>query len=213
VPRPRLQSRGVRGLAIAMLAAIVGGCGVFPKRLPEREQGRRTISEGYSLLYFAVSEQKWADKVLLVKFESADLERVVTRIAKYAAALKPRLEDLAKRYPAIHLEPPPPTEVEQRARRAQYHERLRDMLGASGRDFEREMLLTQYASLDELRHLAAVMVEVETGENRRTFWKEVQTEFDAEYGGVLDLLRRRHFRTEPGRVSRERRRGETGSAP
>jgi len=192
------MSRRLAVLSVALLAC--SACALRSRPAPERELGRRTISEGYSLLYFAVSEQKWSDKILLVKLESDELDKVITRIAKYAGALKPRLEDLAQRYPAIRLEPPPPTEIEQRARKAQYHERLKDVLARSGRDFERELLLLQYCSLDELRHLAAVMVDEETETNRRTFWREVRTEFDEEYAQVVGLLQRRHFRSRPGRA-------------
>jgi hypothetical protein len=192
----------MRRVAAPVIAVLVGGCSPRTKPVPDREEGRRTISEGYSLLYFATGEQKWADKVLLVKFESEELKRLVTRIAKYAGDLRGRLEDLAKRYPAIHLEPPPPTELEQRARRAQYHERLKDMLLESGPEFERDMLLTQYCSLDELRHLASVMGEIETDANRRAFWQEVQREFDEEYRQVVGILQHRHFRGASKRAAR-----------
>jgi len=188
--RPARASCAVLPLVTALLCSCST---TTSKPLPEYQGGKRTISEGYSLLYFAVSEEKWTDKILLVKFESDDLERVIHRISKYAAQLKVELEDLARRYPAIRLEPPPPSEIEQRARHAQTDEQTKSLLSESGKKFERDLLLAQLAVLDQLRSLAAVMIEAETDANRRAFWNEVHDEFEAQYREVVRLLEREHF--------------------
>jgi hypothetical protein len=194
---------GMPRLPIVLVVLAIAGCGLRQKPLPERDAGRRTISEGYSILYYAVSEQKWLSKILLLKPKSDALKRLVERTSKYSGELQGKLEELAKQYPAIHLGPPPPSEIEQRARQSEYKEQLKEILfGTSGRESERLLLLSQYTVLDQLRHLARVMVEAETEANRRAFWKGVQDEFEEEHRQVVDLLEREFARGQPSRVSR-----------
>src|SRR5207247_1361473 len=66
--------------------------------------------------------RRWLDKIAFVEAKPEDVRRLVARIAKNASEVRTKLEDLVKRYPAIHLEPPPPAEIEQRARESQYKE-------------------------------------------------------------------------------------------
>ena len=181
-------------VSVLLVCAVLAGCAFRSHEVPERAGGRRTISEGYSLLHYAVSEQRWLDEAVLVKRKSEPVSRIVERIAKNARDLEGKLEDMAKRYPAIHLEPPPPSEIEQRARQAQYKGQLKRMLLAEQAEFERQLLLSQHDVLDLLRHLAGVMVEAETDANRRSFWTDVQREFEDEYRDVTRLLEREHFR-------------------
>ena len=186
---------GMQRLLALAAAALVAGCALRGKAPGENEAGRRTISEGYSILYYAVSEQRWLDKVLLVKPKSDEATHVIGRISRHAGEVRTKLEDLAKRYPAIHLEPPPPGEIEQRARQSQYKQELKEMYLAAGDDFERRLFLSQYGVLDQLRHLAGVMADAETDANRRAFWNAERTEYEAEYREVAAALARTSCRT------------------
>jgi nicotinamide riboside kinase len=83
--------------------------------------------------------------------------------------------------------------MERRKRDSVNIERLKDLLGETGKHFERLLLLSQSGAHNQTRHLARVMVEAETREDRKAFWQEVQRQFDENYQNVVELLESEYF--------------------
>lgn len=67
------------------------------------------------------------------------------------------------------------------------------LAGKSGVEFEREALLMFYNALNEQRHLAGVMLGLETDPGLRKFLETTQAQLDARYARVGSLLNRRYF--------------------
>jgi hypothetical protein len=67
------------------------------------------------------------------------------------------------------------------------------VIGKTGIEFERTALLMFYDSLNEQRHLAGVMVGLETAPGLRKFLETTQSQLDARYAKVGALLNRRYF--------------------
>jgi len=70
---------------------------------------------------------------------------------------------------------------------------LAPLVGKSGTTFEREALLTFYDSLNEQRHLTAVMLHLETSPGLKKFLEKTHTELEQRHAKVGALLERRYF--------------------
>lgn len=185
-------ARRARNHGLVLVALSAAACAAV-QQPATHAPGHRTIAEGYGLLYGITSQQKGLKKLLWMKLESDPLDRVISDIADYAGELSGQLEDMASRYPAltVHEQFLPPVEV--KARRS-IADALQDtFLSTSGREFARELLLNQRSTLQQEQHLAKVMVEIETADERRAFWRRV----DERFGGLRDeletLLRNEYF--------------------
>lgn len=179
----------------AVLLAILatGGCGASKQVQPLRTDGHRTIAEGYSLLYAIASQQKDLKKLLLMKVESDPVDEVISQIADYTGQLVSELEDMARRYPALTIETQFLPEVEAKTRESISAQAQDTLLAAKGKAFERELLLRQLSALEQEHHMAKVMVQLETADERRTFWTRTEKRLGELYRQVKDLLERQYF--------------------
>lgn len=166
---------------LPLIALWLAGCGSLSnpigaaaKTEPERisHTGNATLdrlNQGYSLLYQAVSTMKLAHTVLLVKSESTRTERVVTDITDYAGTMTDRLAALPAAYPNLRIDLQPLPEIERRTQVAIVKDRLisfAPVVGRSGADFERSLLLTLVGALHQISSLCRVMAEQEPNPDR-----------------------------------------------
>jgi hypothetical protein len=181
-------------LCALMLAGSLSGCTILGKPEPAPpEPDYPTVNEGYNLLYEVVSTQKFTDKLLLIKIESDAVDAVISELSEDAARMEAQLQEIAREDPTLDLEREILPEVERRKRDSVQMERLKDLLGGTGKRFERLLLLTQSGALNQTRHLARVVVETEAREDRKAFWREVQRQFDENYRNVVELLESEYF--------------------
>lgn len=146
------------------------------------------------MLYERASQLKDVDKLLLVKNTSDEVERLIRRIAAWGKELKDELESLTSGYPAIDLRDNGLPEVEKRTRESMADERRKQFLplvGESGGEFERLLLLDQLSALDQQRHMAATMTELETSSERKAFLDKVRRRYEALFDDAQKLVRQR----------------------
>lgn len=185
-------------LAVLMLAAppaepawaAVGG--------KDREAEKvRALSNGYAQLYRTVSGLKHLDKALFVKkFESDKFEAMVEALSDYAGDLSDQLEKLAKDYPSLNLEDTGLPEVELKKRRAVVKDRLEDMapiVGKSGVEFERTLLVSVIGPVNNMRFLAEVLYEEEKDARRKAFLVRTREKLDGLFNRMIALLERDYF--------------------
>lgn len=191
-PEPRYPRR--QTLVAALLALAVASCSSStPQKAPPVTDGHRTIAEGYSLLYGITSQQKDLKKLLVIKTESDAVDKVISELADYAAALNVQLEDMVRRYPALTVETQFLPDVEVKARESVASATSKELLASEGKDFERRLLLKQLSALEQERHIAKVMVNLETAGERKTFWENTEHGFGELYAKVENLLERQYF--------------------
>ncbi|TAH39740.1 MAG: hypothetical protein EYC70_02840 [Planctomycetota bacterium] len=182
--------------SLLLLPLLLGSCAVA---IPEADAPTRPglpspRLQGYILLHQTVKGMKHSDELLLVKFESDATEKVIDDIADSASEVEERLERIAESEPSLDLDLDILPEVMTAAQDSAMKERLKDLLTERGKEFERLLLLTQSGALNQARHLARVMVEVEEdNEARQAFWKDVQRIFDEHYREIVDLLEAQYF--------------------
>ena len=180
---------------ILLIAIAVGmsACSATKQQPVPVTDGHRTVAEGYSLLYGITSQQKNLKKLLSVKFESDAVDDVISEVADYTGELSAQLEDMTRRYPALTVDKQFLPVVEVKTREAISQETTAEFKSTKGKDFERRLLLNQLTSLGQEKNMAKVMVELETADERRDFWRKTQQRFETLHGKVWRLLSERYF--------------------
>lgn len=188
----------------ALRAALVAAA-VFVPAIPSAASGDPAASERlrelnyeYAKLYKAVSGLRFLDELLLVKFESDDVEKLVKQIAAFGSRTRSELEDLAKANPGVSFEEDGRTALSRESSKRQKHDRMKafaPLTGASGADFERMLLLGQSSVLYQLRFRVEVMADAETSPARARYLRKLKTDLDRMYVETVKLLDRKYFKT------------------
>lgn len=186
------MTSAARFLATLLVALSAASCSTSQPPLPPPDD-HRVITEGYSLLYKITAEQREMKKLLLIKIESDPVDRVISEIAEYTDKVHADLEDMARRYPAIMVEPEFLPAVEVKTRESISSATSDALLSRSGKEFERLLLLKQMTALEQERHMSKVMAEIETADERRAFWRRLQKGFGELESEVEQLLEERYF--------------------
>src|SRR5688572_28565160 len=141
----------MKALALSWLLFLASVANAAPEQQAAADQKQRLLNEGYSLLYDIVSKQGLAEKILLIKFESKEVKAVIMGIADAAERIQKDLDEMAKKDPRVDLKLQPLPLMEVETRKSANFERVKDLLGKSGKEFERLLLLTQSSVLNSER--------------------------------------------------------------
>jgi hypothetical protein len=183
-----------RAATAILLAGGIASCSSVAEQAAPVPESPALVSQGYTLMYDTVGQLKFTDELLLIKVEDDKVDAIVGEVSGYAAELEGELEELSERDSVVRLDLKLLPEIELRKRESVAGERLPDLLGESGPAFERLLLLTQSGALNQSRHLARVMVDLEEDPARKAFWINVQTRFDDLYARLVELLEARYFK-------------------
>lgn len=201
-----MMSGYVRSSFIICVVAITVGCGESNNRMtpvhpvkstsdPEDVKNQE-LSYGYGQMYKTASGLKHLKKMLHVKVESGKVSTLIEDIAGYADKLAGQLEKLDREYPGLRIDDPGLPEVETKRRKAVVWDQvfiMAPIVGKTGKDFERTLLLSQAGVLNNVRFLAEVIKDSEKSDQRKTFLAEAKTRLDDLYQRVVKLLEQEYF--------------------
>ena len=161
-------------LACGALLTVLGCAGAqapTPARAPVRS------GHGYALLHSLLKQESQVSKLLVIKSERKPLERTIDDISTTSAKAVEYLEELADAAPPIDLSDTGLPGDEVRAREAIAARRQKELLAASGRELELELLLSQNEALVYGAGLADALSRSEPNEARLAFvrglWKDL----------------------------------------
>jgi hypothetical protein len=185
-------------VAGALWLALAGCSHLSDTRQPpsDKHAPRTQLSIGYSLLYQeadGIPKLKW---LLMFKDKPEEMGRLTNELISYYQQLADTLRRLSKQFPAMRIDMTPMSQIEADARKGLGADQAKDfapLIGKSGIDFEREALLMFYDALNEQRHLAGVMVELEPDPALKEFLETTKAQLDERYAKVGALLNRRYF--------------------
>jgi len=187
-----------RTACLCLLAGLAAGCAhVDHAKAPGLNAQRRTLSEGYSLLYQEAGALDRSELMLYVKVESDAMDKVVSAIADVGGKMKKDLERIAHDYPGVRIDLDPLPEMEKRKRAAIAKDRTRyfaPVVGHGGREYERTVLLGYSNGLNHERHLCQVMAEAEPDESLKKFLLDAEKRYDGLYDRVNQLLEKEYFK-------------------
>jgi hypothetical protein len=158
---------------------------------PGKNAPRAQLSIGYTLLYQeadGIPKLKW---ILMFKDKPEEMGRVTHDLISYYQQLADTMRRLATQFPGMRIDVAAMSEIESDERKAIGDDLAKDLApltGKTGVDFEREVLLMFYNSLNEQRHLVGVMVGLEPDPALKKFLETTKAELEARYAKVGALL-------------------------
>lgn len=146
-------------------------------------------NNAFALLTDLLNDEKNLSKILLIKFESPEVDRLVTDISRTADEGAHLLKSFSKNDPALmqtKLDLPP---GEAATRDAIAKTKRQQLLHTKGKEFEFELLLTQVQALNYGAQLAAVIAAHEPQPERAQQFSNLSARFKNLYVEVITLLR------------------------
>lgn len=188
-----------------LLAGLAAGCANVEKvsRHPDASKQRRVLNEGYSMLYKDAGNLDLGELILYVKVESEAVHKVVTAVAEVGGQMKKDLERIAKDHSGVRIDLDPLPEMEKRKRAAISKDRARyfaPVIGHSGREYERTVLIGYANGLNHERHLCQVMAEAEPDASLKKFLLDAEKRYDDLYDRVTELLEKEYFKDPNGKT-------------
>jgi hypothetical protein len=157
---------------------------------PSRTQEARASSgHGYALLYGLLDQERQVSKLLVIKGERDQLETIIQAIAETCGEAHARLEKLGKADPGLDLVDTGLPSEEVRTREAIAATRRDQLLAASGRELELQLLLSQNEALTYIAHLADTLSRSESDPARAAFVRELWKDVTRLQEDVLALVR------------------------
>lgn len=196
---------GARSCVAICLLAAIAGCATPPTQSTpvvadrpsdSEETKNRELSYGYGQLYKTASGLKHLRKLLLLKVESAKVSMLIDDISEYAEKLSGQLEKMDRDYPSLRIDDPGLPELETKRRKAVVWDEIYIMapiVGKTGKDFERTLLLSQVGVLNNVRFLAEVIKDAEKSEARKALVQEAQSRLNSLYQRTIRLLEQDYF--------------------
>jgi hypothetical protein len=178
----------VFALSVALMAG--GGCQLPQNHpaaaAPKQEQIRANC---YGLLHDLLNQQKNVDKLLLIKLESRELNRLIKAIASTSGIGAKKLEDFANRDGSIDLNQLslPPGEVA--TRDAIATTKTKELLTSFNVNFELNLLLTQAEALSYAWHLSKVASANESQPERARYLAALSDEMKDLYHQAISMMR------------------------
>jgi hypothetical protein len=164
-------------------------------------QQRLLLSEGYSILYDDASNLDLVGLILYAKAESDAVDDLVTSLGDFGGKLKLDLERIARDYPGVRIDLDPLPEMEKRKRLAIATGRVKyfaPLIGRSGREYERTVLLSFSNGVNHERHLCQVMAEEEPDAGLKKFLLDTEKGYSALYDRIQALLESEYFKDPDG---------------
>ena len=194
----RMKPRLLTVLLIAVLAGLTA-CqsprGATPSAQdvsstpPSKQVNLAVRNNAFALLMDLLNDERHLSKILLIKFESPEVDRLVTEISRTADEAAKSLEAMAKADPQlaqVKLDLPP---GEAATREAIARTRKDQLLNSKGKEFEFALLLTQVQALNYGAHLASVIASNEPQPDRAQHFSSLSAQFNRLYDDVTALLR------------------------
>jgi len=181
-------------LALILASLLCNGCHTARPAPPATPSATSQVRDNSCiLLYQLLEQQKNVSKLLIIKRERAELRNLIKRIASASAAGAKTLETYAKQDPGLSLKQSSLPPGEAATREAIAATRTKELLSASGDEFELSLLMTQSEALTYAWHLAKVASASETNPARARSLLALSEEMMTLQAEVIALLRSRRM--------------------
>ena len=174
-------------MVILVVAAFLIACR-SPQTHPVSAGKAGVRNNAASLLYDLLGDEKNVSKLLIIKRDRRELHDVIKNVSSTADAARKRLEKLAAEDATLDLKATGLPPGEKATRESESKARAKELLRASGADFEFKLLLTQAEALAYATHLAKVAAENESSPDRAKAFAEISGQMEALHRDVVNLL-------------------------
>ncbi|MDN5937090.1 MAG: hypothetical protein L0H83_00340 [Salinisphaera sp.] len=153
----------------------------------------QALSEGYALLYRTLGRIDMLPNLLWVKFESDPVDALATAVNDQVGKAVDRLQAYADSHPGIDLADTGLPLVERQRRDNTVKTVLKELLTRSGGRFELYFLLVMANLLNQIRHIAQALHELDQDQAGKTLTHETHQRFDRQYQKTMALLQASYF--------------------
>ena len=191
-------------LKLVALLALCGFCGCQSPQprtaTPERAKPAvfakksfdpATRNNSLALLDELLNEEKNLSKILIIKRESRELNRLVKHISEAAGNGAKLLKSMAKKDPGLQLAGTGLPPGEQAGRKAISKTKEHLLLHSKDAEFEFQLLLTQAEALSYGVHLAEVAADNEPQRDRAREFSSLSAQLKQLHEQVLAMLRKK----------------------
>ena len=148
-----------------------------------------TRNNSLALLDELLNEEKNLSKILIIKRESAGLNRLVKNISEDSDKGAKMLKTLAKKDPDLNIAATDLPRGEAATRKAIAKTKEHALLHTKGPEFQFQILLTQAEALNYGAHLALVAAENEPEPSRAREFTDLSKQLEQLHEQVLAMLR------------------------
>lgn len=180
-------------LYIALLiGAITGGCGSMSPNPdePPPQRAPAVRNNAYSLLYQLLNDERDVSKLLLIKRDSRELNRLAKDISITSGRAADQLKGFGEQDGALALNATDLPPGEAATRNAIAATKTKELLSSSGDAFERSFLLAQIEALNYAAHLATVAADNDPDPHRVAWSKSLSQEMKTLHSRCVELLSR-----------------------
>lgn len=183
-----------RDVRVWLLCGLMAAVPVAQSADAERVE---QLGYGYTAFHDVARQLSLVDKALWLKLESDGVDELVTGMAETMGELASELDALAPLSPAVNLDDDGLPEYERAKRQSVTIQRSLDLgmpiWGRSGHDFERVLLLSLTAALNQQRHLLKVMQGDEPNAERAEWLRSAKSKLDQHYEAMVEFLQQHYF--------------------
>jgi hypothetical protein len=189
------MKRASASAVLVIALALCAGCASSSsgRNLDYGSSGTDVSANASSLLYDVLSDERHVGKLLLIKRERPEVNRLIKKIAETARVAAGQIERFAEqdgnvRSAAAALKSAglPPGELA--TREAVADTKRRQLLQSSGEEFERLLLLTQLEALSYTSHLASVLARNNPNPGQAAYYRVLSGELKSLHSQVFQLL-------------------------
>lgn len=180
------------GLACIALVLLSGCLSTRPAAAPESANEKlRVRNNAASLLYHLLGDEKNVSKLLIIKRDRDELDRVIKHVASVSGDAHKKLAQLAREDSSLDLNDTALPPGEKATRDSESKARGSELVHASGDDLEFKLLLTQAEALAYATHLAKVAALNEPHPQRAREFSAVRDQMQQLHDEVIALLKAR----------------------
>lgn len=165
----------------------------------DKETPRQQFNLGYSLLYQEAKGLTNIKYVVAIKSETDEVEHAAKAMTDYCSQVRDEMEHMTGQYPGLRIDLMPMSRIEAEGRTAMGKERFSSfmpLIGQTGMEYERNLLLMIRDAADEESHIAGALAATETDAALKRYAEGVQTHFHA-LNQRLEALLERHYFVHP----------------
>lgn len=148
-----------------------------------------TRNNAASLLYQLLGDESNVSKLLIVKRDRRELNELIKKVSSSCGDARERIEHLGRADHTLDLTQTSLPSGEQATREAVAKTRTRELLHASGAEFEFALLLTQAEALSYAQHLAGVAATHSPTAAGREVFGTISQRMETLHGEVTALLK------------------------
>lgn len=157
----------------------------------------RQLNYGYALLYQAFDSMQKLNLALTLKKETQQIHDTVKDLTETTKGFKNKFDELKKDYPNLNFDDTGRPMVLEKKGKAQGKERTSEympIVGKTGKDYERSLLLFLATALNELKFISQEMGTMEKNEGLQKFLAEINSNMTRLEDSVLKILNERYFK-------------------